>query len=195
MVEKANADSKLKGLLSYTLVAAPFLLLKEKKDKYARFHATQATGLLVTALIIRAIIGILQWVTFAPVLWALPFWLILLTGILCAYLAVTAVMGEQKKIPVIDPFADATAGAENFTNDDDLPCNRESNPGCCQGVRHKGRYVDVANDLFRAYIEGVSHIDQIFIDILDTLPKIDGDIAEDDQNGRKHGCHRFQTKP
>lgn len=89
----AKDDDKLMAAFSYSLIIAPIVLIKEKKNQFARFHAKQALGVLLLFLIVRALIGL----TF--IFW-LPLFANAIVAIILAYYAVEAMMGQKTKIPI-----------------------------------------------------------------------------------------------
>ncbi|MBN1924132.1 MAG: hypothetical protein JW791_05240 [Nanoarchaeota archaeon] len=93
----AAKDNTLMATLSYSLIIAPIVLIKEKKDAFARFHAMQATGALIIFLIIRALLGVFFLFGFIlPVNG--------LIAVILAYYAVEAMMGKKTKLPVAYEF-------------------------------------------------------------------------------------------
>lgn len=107
-----SSDSKLMAAMSYLMITAPIVLILEKKDKYAKFHAIQATGILTLFLALRLVIII----ALNTVPWSVGSWLpfvvaaSLLLIPVAAYLLVVALQGKEKKLPVFYDVGKTVAG-------------------------------------------------------------------------------------
>jgi uncharacterized membrane protein len=97
-------EGKVMAVLAYTMLGALIILWKEKKNKFARFHAMQGLAAGILFLILRAITGGILW--FAPLAFGLIFWVNALVALVLMYAAVMAARGEQETIPVISHTAD-----------------------------------------------------------------------------------------
>lgn len=100
-----NTNSGLKENLAGLLCYAPYIgwiasiifLLTEKSNKFVRFHAIQALGVMI-AFIVLGIIPIIGFIV-----WILGFFLML-------YMMYTAYQGKMIKLPVVGAFAAKQAG-------------------------------------------------------------------------------------
>lgn len=101
ITKKEVSEGKLMAVMSYMMITGLIIMLIEKKNKYARFHAMQGMALLLVFLVLRSLI-----LVFPFWLWGLNFWVTNLGIILLAYLAVKAAQGEQVKVPVIYDLGD-----------------------------------------------------------------------------------------
>lgn len=95
ITKKEIKEGRLLAAMSYLMITGLIIMLIEKKNKFARFHAMQGTALLIVFLLLRAITALSLW------LLGLNFWINVLIGIAVAYLSVKAAQGEQFKAPLI----------------------------------------------------------------------------------------------
>lgn len=86
-----------------TFITGIIIYLVAKEDKYARWHAIQAIGFGIFALVVSIVLDFLPFMGFLSMLWSLA----VIVGII--FLAVKAYQGEKVRLPVIADFADKNA--------------------------------------------------------------------------------------
>lgn len=86
-----------------TFITGIIIFLVAKDDKYARWHALQAIGFGIFALIVGIIVGLVPGMGILSTLWNVA----VLVGIVI--LAVKAYQGEKMRLPVIADIADKNA--------------------------------------------------------------------------------------
>lgn len=86
-----------------TFITGIIIFLVAKEDKYARWHAIQAIGLGVFALVVGIVLGFLPFLGMLSLLWNLA----VLVAVI--FLAVKAYQGEKVRLPVVADMADKNA--------------------------------------------------------------------------------------
>lgn len=101
--KKEIEKGKVLAALSYLWIVGLIVLLTEKKNKFVIFHAKQGTGLFIIELVLN-------------ILWAIPFiWFLsglwvaisIALTLVAVYGIVTALQGNQVKIPVINDVGES----------------------------------------------------------------------------------------
>lgn len=86
-----------------TFITGIVILLVAKDDKYARWHAIQAIGLGIFAVVVAILLEMLPFLGMLSLLWNLA---VLVAVVL---LAVKAYQGEKVRLPVVAEVADKNA--------------------------------------------------------------------------------------
>ena len=102
----AHPNSKTLAAVAYILTFITGLIIyfvAPKDDKYARWHAIQAIGLGVAALLVSIILSYVPFLGMLSILWSV---LVLVAVII---LAVKAYQGNSIRLPIVAEMADKNA--------------------------------------------------------------------------------------
>lgn len=109
-------NKRLAGLLAYTFIAAPLLLLAERRDPLVRFHAAQASLFLFLVVIFNLILTLVTALAYR-ISWYLGegvhaaiYWVVVAQFVLWAFLLYKGYRLQRFDLPWVAPVAERISG-------------------------------------------------------------------------------------